>query len=42
MRLHPASHFGRLEHRPSDLEAFEGLESRHLRPGKLTAASQPG
>jgi hypothetical protein len=32
MRLHPASHFGRLEHHPSDLEAFEELESRHLRP----------
>ena len=31
MRLHPASHFGRLEHRPPDLEAFEELESPHLR-----------
>jgi len=32
MRLHPASLMGRPEHRPSDFELFEELESRHLRP----------
>jgi hypothetical protein len=32
MRLHPASLFGRREHRQSDFEVFEDLESRHLRP----------
>jgi hypothetical protein len=32
MRLHPASHYGRRGHRPSDVEVFEELESRHLRP----------
>ncbi len=31
MYFHPASHFGRLERRQSDIEAFEELESRHLR-----------
>lgn len=32
MRLHPASYYGRREHRPSGVEVFEDLESRHLRP----------
>jgi hypothetical protein len=32
MRLHPASHYGRRERRPSDVEVFKELESRHLRP----------
>ena len=33
MRLHPASHFGRCwERQHSDFDAFEELESRHLRP----------
>ena len=32
MRLHPASHYGRREHRPSDVEVFEELESRDFRP----------
>ena len=32
MRLHPASHYGRQEHRPSDVEVFEELESRDFRP----------
>ena len=32
MRLHPASHYGRREHRPSDVAVFEELESRRLRP----------
>jgi hypothetical protein len=32
MYFHPASHFGRLERRPSEIEAFEELEGRHLRP----------
>jgi hypothetical protein len=31
MRLHPASHFGRLERHQSDFAAFEELESRHVR-----------
>jgi hypothetical protein len=31
LRLHPGSRFGLLEHRQSDLAAFEELESRHLR-----------
>ena len=31
MYFHPASHFGRLERGPSELEAFEELEGRHLR-----------
>jgi hypothetical protein len=44
MRLHPASHYGRGEHRPSDVEVFEELESRHLGPRqetRLTAANRP-
>lgn len=32
MRLHPASCLGRRERRPTGLEVFEELESRHLRP----------
>lgn len=31
IRFHPASYLGRLERRPSEIEAFEELESRHLR-----------
>lgn len=31
MRHHPGSRFGYLERPPSDLAAFEELESRHLR-----------
>jgi hypothetical protein len=31
MYFHPASHFGRLERRPSEIEAFEELESRPFR-----------
>lgn len=32
MRLHPAWCLGRREHRPTGLEVFEELESRHPRP----------
>ena len=45
MRLHPASHDGRREHRPSDVEIFAELESRHQRPcqgDELIAANRPG
>jgi hypothetical protein len=31
MYFHPASHFGRLERRPSEIDAFEELESRPFR-----------
>lgn len=31
MRLHPAYHFGRWERHQSDFDAFEELESQHLR-----------
>jgi len=34
MSHHPGSRFGCLERPPSDLAAFEELESRHLRRGR--------
>jgi hypothetical protein len=39
MRLHPASHYGRRGHRPSAVEAFEVLESRHLDSMRLERAA---
>ncbi len=41
MRLHPASYIGRLERPQSDLEAFEELESRHLRVRRAPERSEP-
>jgi hypothetical protein len=41
VRFHPGSHFGRLEHQQSDLEAFEELESRHLRVRHEPRRSEP-
>ena len=39
MRLHPASHDGRRGHRPSEVEAFEELESRHPDSMRLERAA---
>jgi hypothetical protein len=41
MRFHAASHFGSLERPPSDYEAFEELESRHLRVRPEPERSEP-
>ena len=39
MRRHPASHYGRPGHRPSDVDVFEELESRHLDSMRLERAA---
>jgi hypothetical protein len=41
MRFHAASHFGSLERPLSDYEAFEELESRHLRVRPEPERSEP-
>lgn len=44
MRLHPAVHYGRREHRPSDVEVFESGRAgicAHARNANLTVANRP-